>query len=321
EWVPNQYGGNENLEAIAFFRKLNTAVFAEFPDVLMIAEESTAWAKVTTPAAEGGLGFNFKWNMGWANDLFDYVATDPIYRSHKHEKLTFSMMYAFSENFILPVSHDEVVHGKKSLLDKMYGSYEQKFAGMRVFLAYMMTHPGKKMLFMGSEYGPFREWDYENQLEWFMLDFEKHRLLRHYTASLNRFYLETPALWEIDNSWDGFAWINPDDRDNNVISFRRFDRRGGELVVLLNFGPVRRNGYSVCIRDGAAAYVPIFNSDETAFGGEGSVFSARIVTSPGEDGAWLTLDLPPLSAVFLSPWSAPSVRAAGPAIQSSKKNQ
>ncbi len=301
EWVPNAYGGNQNLEAVAFFQKLNGTVFGEFPDVLMIAEESTAWGKVTHPVSDGGLGFNFKWNMGWANDIYDYVATDPFFRKYKHEKLTFSMMYAFDENYILPVSHDEVVHGKKSLLDKMFGSYEEKFAALRTFFAFQMTHPGKKMTFMGSEYGQFREWDYENQLEWFMTDYEMHRKTQHFVAALNRFYLETPALWEIDDSWEGFRWINPDDRDNNVISFRRFDRRGGELVVVLNFGPVERPGYALYLTDGKPYYTPVFSTDESRFGGGGRVVPSRIEAEREGDGRKLIVDLPPYSALLLIP--------------------
>lgn len=301
EWVPNIHGGNQNLEAIAFFQKLNTTIFAEFPDVLMIAEESTAFAKVTRPVSEGGLGFNFKWNMGWANDMFDYVQTDPFFRRYKHEKLTFSMMYAFSENYILPVSHDEVVHGKKSLLDKMYGSYEEKFAAMRTFLAFQMTHPGKKMLFMGQEYGQFREWDYENQLEWFMTDYAPHKKLQIYVAALNRFYLDTPALWEIDDSWAGFGWLEPDDRDNNVLAFRRFDRRGGELVVVLNFGPIGRMQYPLTIPAGKPYYATVFSSDEIRYGGGANRLAPPIPTERDGDGVILTLDLPPYSATFLVP--------------------
>ena len=301
EWVPNHFGGNQNLEAVAFFQKLNTAVFAEFPDVLMIAEESTAWANVTRPVSMGGLGFNFKWNMGWSNDLFDYVSTDPIFRRHKHEKLTFSMMYAFNENYILPISHDEVVHGKKSLIDKMYGSYTEKFAQMRTVLAFQMTHPGKKMTFMGCEYAQFREWDYQNQLEWFMTDYEMHRKMQIYAAELGRLYLETPALWEIDDSWQGFAWVNPDDRDNNVISYRRFDRRGGEVLAVLNFGPVDRYGYSLFLHQGAEKYRLCLNSNETRFGGDGRAQTACVLTEKTDGGRILSIDLPAYTALLYLP--------------------
>ncbi len=303
EWVPNSEGNNHNLEAIAFFRKLNTAVFAEFPNALMIAEESTAWPMITKPAHEGGLGFNFKWNMGWANDMFEYVSTDPIFRKYCHEKLTFPLMYAFSENYILPVSHDEVVHGKKSLLDKMFGQYDDKFAGARVFFAYMMTLPGKKLTFMGCEYGQFREWDYKNQLEWFMLDFPRHNELHRYVADLNNLYLDTPALWEIDDGWDGFEWIEADQADRNIISYRRRAIDGGELIVVLNFAPVKRIDYVVRVPK-AGKYEEIFNSDRTEFGGGGCLNDAPIqsktaVDDKGEKQNYIRIVLPPLSAVFL----------------------
>ncbi len=259
EWIPNIYGDNKNLEAVAFFKKLNSAVFSEFTDVLMIAEESTDWAMVTKPVSQGGLGFNFKWDMGFSNDTFEYVSTDPVYRKHHHEKLTFSMMYAFNENYILPVSHDEVVHGKKSLLDKMWGDYEQKMSGFRLFMFWMMTHPGKKMTFMGCEYGPFREWDYENQLEWFMLQYGSHASLQKYTAALNKFYLSRRELWEDDFSWGGFEWIYADENDENIIAFKRFDLKKNSLIFILNFSAVDR---TVCIED--AYYKVVFSTEESS---------------------------------------------------------
>lgn len=268
EWVPNEYGNNRNLEAIAFFRKLNSAVFAEFPYALMIAEESTAWPMITKPVSAGGLGFNFKWNMGFANDLFEYMATDPIYRKACHEKLTFPMMYAFSENYILPVSHDEVVHGKKSLLDKMFGGYDEKFAAMRVFLTFMMTHPGKKLLFMGTEYAPFREWDYENELEWFMLRYPRHAEMQRCVRQLNALYLTEPALHEIDDSWDGFAWIEPNDKARSTLSYRRRSVSGEELLVALNFTPVKRVGYPIRVPM-RGEYEEIFTTDVYEYGGSG----------------------------------------------------
>lgn len=294
EWTPNIYGGNENLEAVAFFGKLNTAVFAEFPDVLMIAEESTAWPLVTHPVSEGGLGFNFKWNMGWANDMFDYVSTDSYFRSGKHGELTFSMMYAFSENFILPVSHDEVVHGKRSLLDKMFGSYGQKFATMRVFLAYMMTHPGKKLMFMGCEFGQFAEWDYKNQLEWFMQDFEAHAKMKKYSSELNAFYLSHSELWQIDFSWDGFEWLLADRTDDCVIAFVRKGCNGGELICVMNFSPVGYKNYCIPIGGRTGYYREIFNSDSEDYGGKGRLNRGLF----GGEEAAIFPDIPPLSALI-----------------------
>lgn len=300
EWIPNENGGNENLEAIAFFKKLNGTIAGEFPDVMMIAEESTAWPMVTKSTLDGGLGFSFKWNMGWANDTFDYVATDPIFRKYKHEKLTFPMMYSLNENYILPVSHDEVVHGKKSLLDKMFGSYEQKFAGDRLFMAYQICHPGKKLTFMGSEYGQFREWDYQNQLEWFMTGYDMHSKLWQYTAELNRFYLENRELWELDFSWDGFEWLEPELRELNIIAFRRLDRKRNELIAIFNFAPVDRMDFRL---DGLKhpRYIEVFNSDKTEYGGEGLLNKGVIDTVKTEGGRSLKLHLPGLSAVILKP--------------------
>lgn len=300
EWIPNKYGENKNLEAIAFFRKLNTAVFGEFPYALMIAEESTAWPLITGPCDKGGLGFNFKWNMGWANDMFDYVSTDPFFRKYKHERLTFPMMYAFSENFILPVSHDEVVHGKCSLLGKMFGEYEDKFAAMRVFLAYMMTFPGKKLLFMGTEFAPFSEWDYKKELEWFMLGYEKHAKMREYVKALNHLYKNSPELYEIDDSWDGFTWIDADNKDENIISYIRRDTRGREYVVVLNFAPVRRSGYTLKVPH-RGLYEEILSSDREVFGGEGitnSLLKAKGIKEDGKIKGKLFIDLPAYGAVI-----------------------
>ncbi len=235
EWVPNSYGGRENLEAIAFIKKLNAAVLGEFPDALMIAEESTAFGGVTHPVAEGGMGFSMKWNMGFANDFYDYVATDPFFRKGKHTALNFPISYAFSENYCLPISHDEVVHGKKSFVDKMYGSYEDKFYQARVALMAYLTYPGKKLLFMGTEYAQFREWDFASSLEWFMLDYPNHRAFRDFVASLNNFYLEHSELWEIDFLSDGFSWLLPDEGEKNLVAFERHDLSGNTLTVILNF--------------------------------------------------------------------------------------
>lgn len=268
EWIPNAHGNNQNLEAIAFFKKLNTTVFAEFPDVIMAAEESTAWPMITKMVSEGGLGFNFKWNMGWANDMFEYVQSDPMWRGQLHQKLTFPMMYAFSENYIIPVSHDEVVHGKKSLVDKMYGEYDDKFSTMRAFLMYMMTFPGKKLMFMGTEFAQFREWDYENQLEWFMLEYPRHNEMKTFVGEMNNFYLSNRELWEIDDSWDGFEWINADLRDMNVVSYKRRDKNGNELIIVVNFSPLRYNDFHIKVNK-RGKYEEIFSTDMYKFGGKG----------------------------------------------------
>ena len=234
EWHPNHLGTNENLEATAFLRKLNTAIYSEFPDALMIAEESTSGG-ITKPVSDGGIGFNLKWNMGWANDFYAYVQTDPIYRKYHHKALNFPLMYAFTEQYVMPISHDEVVHGKLSFINKMHGSLEDKFKQARTSLMLMMTYPGKKMLFMGTEYAQFREWDFDNSLEWFMLDYPNHKYFREYIASLNAFYLAHSELWDIDFLEDGFRWILADEADKNLVAFRRIDRKGRSLTVVLNF--------------------------------------------------------------------------------------
>ena len=301
EWIPNVDGGNHNYEAMAFFKKLNTAVFAEFPYALMIAEESTAWPMVTKPVSDGGLGFNFKWNMGWANDMFEYISTDPFFRKYVHNKLTFPLMYAFSENYILPVSHDEVVHGKKSLLDKMFGSYDDKFACMRAFLMYMMTLPGKKLMFMGCEYAPFREWDYENQLEWFMLDYPRHSQMKDYVRALNHFYLENRPLWEIDDSWNGFEWIDPDRCEDNTLSYIRKSADGEELIILLNFAPCRRDGYKLRVKS-KGSYIALINSDDAGYGGGGSKLGTMKSKAHREGGKWvheISVDLPSYGALII----------------------
>ncbi len=297
EWTPNVYGENKSLEAIAFLRKLNDTIHAEFSDVMMIAEESTAWYGVTKSPAVGGLGFNFKWNMGWANDMFDYIQCDPAFRGGCHGKLTFPMMYAYSENYILPVSHDEVVHGKKSLIDKMFGPYEDKFAEMRAFLVYMMTLPGKKLMFMGQEYGQFREWDYQNQLEWFMLDYEKHRKLCDFTAAINHLYLATPALWEIDDGWDGFEWIKVDDDAHNVLAYKRRDTHGGEVFVLINFSGAEWKDYELPLPY-SGTYRVLLNTEWQRFGGglRAETLSASRSRQTREVRA--KLDIPPFSGII-----------------------
>ncbi|MBR5144850.1 MAG: 1,4-alpha-glucan branching protein GlgB [Clostridia bacterium] len=235
EWHPNHLGTNENLEATAFLRKLNTAIYGEFPDALMIAEESTSFGGITHPVDEGGLGFNMKWNMGWANDFYKYVQTDPLYRRYHHTALNFPLMYAFKEKYCMPISHDEVVHGKLSFVNKMFGSLEDKFWQARTSLMLMMTYPGKKMLFMGTEYAQFREWDYDNSLEWFMLEYPRHKQFREFVASLNAFYLNNSELWDIDFDEEGFRWLLADEADKNVVAYQRVNKKGKYLTVLLNF--------------------------------------------------------------------------------------
>ncbi len=299
EWVPNVYGDNKCLEAMAFFKKLNGAIKDKYPDTLMIAEESTAFSNVTG-FENDGLGFDMKWNMGWMNDTLEYAKLDPIFRKYHHNKMTFSLTYAFSERYVLPISHDEVVHGKLSFLDRMPGSYEEKFAGARVFAAYMMTHPGKKLTFMGSEIGQFREWDYKGEIEWFLLDYEMHAKLQRYYSDLNHFYLKNSPLWKLDSTWDGFEWINADDGDNSVLSYIRRDGEGKELIVLLNFTPVVRS-YEIGVSE-RGIYEEVFNSDDEKYGGSGIRSGSPLKTfgRPNRGRLYsLAVELPPLGAVIL----------------------
>ena len=300
EWVPNVYGENKNLEALALLRRLNEAVFAFFPNALMIAEESTAWPMITKPTSVGGIGFNFKWNMGWMNDILSYIETDPIYRMHKHDKLTFSMMYAFSENYVLPISHDEVVHGKASLISKMPGDYWEKFAGVRSFLGYMMSHPGKKLNFMGMEFGQFKEWNYSEGIEFFLKQYPLHNKLSVMVKDLNKLYKSTPALYEIDDSWAGFEWLAADDGDRNFIAYQRTDIKGETIVVLINFSGSDFKGYRLGLEKGK--YKLIFNSDAECYGGGGTmrktVFNTEKTYSHGKEYS-IQFDLPKLTCVYL----------------------
>lgn len=281
EWIPNIYGENKSLEAIAFFRKLNSHMRNAYPDVLMIAEESTAWGNVTN-FEDGGLGFSLKWNMGWMNDILSYVIMDPIYRKYHHEKTTFSLTYSFGESYILPISHDEVVHGKKSLLDKMFGEYKQKFDAIRSFMVYMMSHPGKKLMFMGCEIGQFREWDYKGQIEWFLTEYDSHARLQHFFAELNHFYLENPPLYEIDDSWDGYIWIEPNDKDRSILSYRRIDTSGEELIVVINFTPVVYSDYVLRVPF-EGIYEEVLNSDEYAYGGDGKTNAGQFFSTDDKE--------------------------------------
>ena len=296
---PNRYGGRENLEAIEFLRRLNKAAFEVRHQPIMVAEESTAFPLITKPDFDGGLGFLFKWNMGWMNDMLKYMSLDPIYRKGAHDKLTFSLTYAFSENFILPLSHDEVVHGKCSLINKMPGYYPDKFNNLRSFFAWQMAHPGKKLNFMGNEFAQFIEWNPSQGLDWLLLDYDKHRQMQQFVKALNHLYLDNPAFWSNDQGWDGFRWISCDDRDNSVVAVRRIDRQGKEIVGVFNFTPMQREHYRLGLpQDGV--WEPVLNSDAAEFGGWGTpVPPVTAEASPwGECGYSGEFILPPNSAVF-----------------------
>ncbi|WP_189022216.1 1,4-alpha-glucan branching protein GlgB [Paenibacillus albidus] len=301
QYRPNVNGGLENLEAIRFLQNLNKAIFQYYPKALMMAEESSAWPGVTAPAHEGGLGFNYKWNMGWMNDTLGYIEHDFGSRPYHHNLLTFPICYAYAENHTLPLSHDEVVHGKKSLLNKMPGSYEQKFAGLRLLLGYQITHPGKKLLFMGGEFGQFIEWKDQDQLDWLLLGYESHRRMQAYTAALNDFYLTEKALWELDHEMEGYQWIDADDSGQSVISYMRKGKKPGDtLLIIINFQPVERRNYRIGVpRPGT--YEEVFSSELVEYGGSGvhnePVKSSRLEWHKQLDS--LELTLPPLSLTVL----------------------
>lgn len=301
EWLRNEYGGRENIEAINFLQNLNKAVFAEFPNALMMAEESSSWPKVTGLVHEGGLGFNFKWNMGWMNDSLKYMSIVPTSRKENHNLLTFLMMYAFSENYILPISHDEVVHGKKSLLSKMIGNYEQKFASLRTYFAYMMALPGKKLMFMGCEFGQFIEWKYDAELDWLLLEYDSHKKLQTYTRELNLLYSSNKSLWQIDNTWDGFEWINEKDCCNSILSFLRRGKHKVEyIIVVCNFTTVHHENYVLGVPS-RGVYNVILNSESIKFGGTCTQYlsyKADKIPANGKQYSIL-LDLPPLATIYL----------------------
>ncbi len=298
EWVANKYGGHENLAAIEFLQKLNKVVFEKFPNVLMIAEESTAWGGVTMPVHGGGLGFNFKWNMGWMNDILRFMETDPYFRGSNHDMLTFSMMYAFSENYILALSHDEVVHGKRSLIDKMWGNYEQKFKSLKLLLSYMYAHPGKKLLFMGGDFGQFIEWRFAEGLEWQLLEYDSHRGLNEFVKDLNHFYGNNRSMHENDQDWTGFQWLDASDREHSVISFMRLSKsRRDKTVVVANFAAQEHKGYQVKV-PGAGEYEVVLSTNDEKYGGSKKRYD-RMKAKKVKDGYVVIIDLDELSAVYI----------------------
>ncbi|MFU0504415.1 1,4-alpha-glucan branching protein GlgB [Pseudaminobacter sp. NGMCC 1.201702] len=305
EWIPNRYGGNENLDAISFLSDTNSRIGEHYPGALTIAEESTAWPRVSRPVDEGGLGFSFKWNMGWMHDTLAYMSLDPIYRKHHHHKMTFGLVYAWSENFVLPLSHDEVVHGKGSLIGKMPGDRWQKFANLRAYLAFMWSHPGKKLLFMGGEFGQEREWNHDQSLDWHLLDDPLHAGVRQLVRDLNRLYRSQPALHELDGDPGGFEWVEADDADNSVYSFIRkgvSDPR--PVLVICNMTPVVRHDYRFGVPLGGS-WTELLNSDAEQYGGSGVMSNSTGAEAIG----WhnrpfsLTVTLPPLATLFLTPAS------------------
>ena len=300
EWEPNKFGGKENLDAVDFVKRLNTAVHMYHPDVMMFAEENTSWPKLTHKIEDGGLGFDFKWNMGWMNDMLHYMSLNSMWRPFNHDSLTFSFYYAFSEKFLLPISHDEVSHGKGSLIKQMPGKYDEQFAGVRAFITYMYAHPGKKLVFMGTEIGQFDEWNHEEAIQWDLLEFESIKA-QTFFKELNKFYLDCKPLYELDTVWKGFDWIHHDDYTNSVIAFKRTDKNGDEIVSVCNFQPIRRDEYCIGVPK-YGLYDEVFNSDEERFGGSGVVNGHNIKTEVmkihGFDQG-LSLTLPPLSVIYL----------------------
>ena len=324
EWIANAYGGRENLVAVDFLQKLNTVVHMYFPEAMMIAEESTAWPNVTRyPIKDMGLGFDYKWNMGWMNDMLSYISLDPLWRNYHHDTLTFSMVYAFSENFMLPISHDEVVYGKGSLINKMPGDYDMKFAGVRGFVSYMMAHPGKKLMFMGSEIGQFDEWNADKELEWGLLDYEKHRQLNFFFSEVNKFYRDVPAMHENDYDWDGFQWISLDDYQRSVLAFRRIAYDGSEIICVCNFQPVERDNYIIGVPV-YGIYEEVFNSESEEFGGCGILNSGDIKAKVKKDHDLpysISITLPPLGVMYfkLKKEMTPPVRKKSTSKMAAKK--
>jgi 1,4-alpha-glucan branching enzyme len=302
--VRNKFGGNENLEAIAFLKKLNSTVFRYFPNVLMIAEDSSSYPGVTTPAYLGGLGFNYKWNMGWMNDMLKYMQMDPVHRKWHHNLITFSLMYAFSENFVLPLSHDEVVHGKRSLLNKMPGDYWQKFASLRLFYGYMIAHPGKKLLFMGGEFGQFIEWKFDEEIDWFLLDYPAHISMQSYVRALNSFYKNEYSLWQVDHSHKGFQWIDHQNYEQSIISFMRIGKQKEDFILIIcNFTPSVYHNYKIGVPS-FIHYKEVFNSDSEIYGGSNQSNEGSIkpeLENWHNQPYHIKITIPPLSTIFIKP--------------------
>ena len=302
QWLPESDGGNISRDGVSLLRLINDTVHERFPGALMIAEESTAFEGVTHPVKDGGLGFDYKWNMGWMNDTLAYIREDPIFRKWHHNRLTFGLMYAFSEHFILPYSHDEVVYGKKSMLDKQPGDIWKKFAGLRALYGFQMAHPGKKLLFMGGEFGQFIEWRHDDPLDWFLLRYDMHPQLQACVREMNRLYRETPALWEQDDGWEGFQWVQVDDRDNSIVAFLRTDRRGRSLLCLTNFTPVYRPHYSLGLPL-PGTLTEVLNTDRNAWGGSDQHNPAPVHTVDrpyGDFPVTLELAVPPMASVWFA---------------------
>ncbi|HEX8853214.1 MAG TPA: alpha amylase C-terminal domain-containing protein, partial [Pyrinomonadaceae bacterium] len=310
-WIPNQYGGRENLEAIAFIKELNEAVHAAHPGVMMIAEESTSWPQTTRPVEAGGLGFDFKWNMGWMHDTLQYFQKDPLHRRYFHNNLTFGFLYAWTENFVLPFSHDEVVHMKGSLINKMHGDRWQKFANLRALYGYMWAHPGKKLLFMGGEFAQWREWNNDSSLDWHLLDEADHAGLHALVAELNRLYLAHAPLFEADHDPSGFLWLDADNASQNIVAFLRLaPSTGRQLLCVCSFSPLVREGYRVGLPR-AGKYRPLLNTDDARYGGSGLIrcqpLDAEEQPFHGQPFS-AQLDLPPLATVW---FEVPSESSAG----------
>ena len=304
EWEPNIYGGNGNLEAIAFLKELNTIIKKEGKGAITVAEESTSWEGITKPVEEDGLGFDYKWNMGWMNDTLSYIELDPIYRKYHHNKMNFSMMYNYSEKFILPISHDEVVHGKKSLINKMWGDDWKKYAGLRLYASFMMGHPGKKLMFMGCEFGQFVEWREWEELQWSVIEeFDIHRKTKEYFKALNKFYLENSSLWSLDYEEEGFKWMDADNSEESVLSFIRIGKNKKEkLIFICNFTPEVYYDFKVGV-PGLGEYVEVFNSDSLEFGGAGNIMGDSILKATEESfkdfDYSISVKVPPLGTLVL----------------------